>query len=826
MLSTRMFACWMLLAGGLAAQAADPAPKTDLHGDALPAGAQVRLGTVRFRQGTPATCLAFSPNDKLLVTGSSDGVVRVWDVSNGRELQHLKGHTGGITAVRFTPDANWIVSAAHDGTLRLWNANTGKEERTFAGHQASVNCLAVSSDSKTLCSAGFDRTIRLWEIGSGKETQQLVGHNLPVLAMSFSPDDKQIVTSAQDGTMRLWDAALGKEVLQFQIGTTGRINHVAFSPDGKQVFGNSSYQAGVHAWDPATGKEVRNYPSSSIARAFALSPAGRFAALAETQGLGVSAAMFVKILGLASGKELRSVEVPGAPIVDMRFSHDGKLLAACGGDGCIRLLDVSAGKLVHGVGGHLGPVLQVEFSADGKHIFTIGADRTLRAWAAGAGNELAALADVAVTLPTLILRPEDGKIVCTSGGRTIATVDPAALLRNDPAALKKQDAPLAAGFINVTTTAANGKLSAAYNSARVIHLIDCEKVQEKTSLALPPPPSGQPVFIVTALALTPEGRTLAGRCTNGMISLWDVEQGKQTRQLPVGGGTGPILFAPDGRSLLTADNFLRLWELCSGRERWRFPLTSAGGVGALAFSPDGQMVAIGNGDGTLSLRSTSGGKELALIATGQGHVQTLRFSPDGQRLASGGRDSTVLVWDVSAHAKAVQRTAITLEPAELAGLWRELADADAGKASGAIDRLAAAAELAVSCVKEHLKPPPQADAKAIARLITELDDDDEKVRDAATSTLEDLGEQALPALRKFLEGAVSLEARTRAQRIVDKQKEGGASAETMRTVRAVEVLELAGTREARALLEALSKDEKSPLLAREAQGALQRLGKK
>src|SRR5262245_6556066 len=88
------------------------ATATDLLGDPLPAGAIVRMGTMRLRHGSMVSCLAFSPDGKGLASASYDRTVRVWDVATGQERRHFLGHETGVSEVAFAPDGRSLVSMA------------------------------------------------------------------------------------------------------------------------------------------------------------------------------------------------------------------------------------------------------------------------------------------------------------------------------------------------------------------------------------------------------------------------------------------------------------------------------------------------------------------------------------------------------------------------------------------------------------------------------------------------------------------------------------------------------------------------------------------
>jgi WD40 repeat protein len=98
--------------------------------------------------------VAFSPDGKQVVSGSSDETVRLWDVVTGAALQTLEGHSGQVTSVAFSPDGKQVASGSYDETVRLWDAVTGAALQTLEGHSGSVTSVAFSSDGKqmdTLC---------------------------------------------------------------------------------------------------------------------------------------------------------------------------------------------------------------------------------------------------------------------------------------------------------------------------------------------------------------------------------------------------------------------------------------------------------------------------------------------------------------------------------------------------------------------------------------------------------------------------------------------------------------------------------------------------
>lgn len=122
--------------------------------------------------------VAFSPNSRLAATGGRDMKLRVWDVTNGRLLKVLAGHTDEIFAIAFHPSEPRIASAGRDRMIRIWDLETGKEMASLSGHTSYVWSLAFTPDGETLVSGSGDTTVRLWSTRSARTFFQERGSNI------------------------------------------------------------------------------------------------------------------------------------------------------------------------------------------------------------------------------------------------------------------------------------------------------------------------------------------------------------------------------------------------------------------------------------------------------------------------------------------------------------------------------------------------------------------------------------------------------------------------------------------------------------------------
>jgi WD40 repeat protein len=148
--------------------------------------------------------MAFNADASLLVSGSEDQTVRLWDLTTGESRAVLEGHTNTVTGVAFSADGKRIASCSFDGTIRLWDTGTGQSLFILEGHIGSVNDVAFSPDGTILASGGSDKTVHLWDVATGQPLAVLDSQPSLVSNLLFNPDGTILASGSEDGTTRLW----------------------------------------------------------------------------------------------------------------------------------------------------------------------------------------------------------------------------------------------------------------------------------------------------------------------------------------------------------------------------------------------------------------------------------------------------------------------------------------------------------------------------------------------------------------------------------------------------------------------------------------------
>src|SRR5262249_25190266 len=194
-------------------------------------------------QKGPVRMVSFSPRGHLLLTVCRDkeskggSAVQLWDAKTGRPIATL-AHPYWVKAVAFSPDGRLLLTGSEEATARLWETEKGAPVGKPFTHQNTVQAVAFSPvDGKTILTGSEDKTARLWDVETGRQVGQPLEHQGPVRAVAFSPDGRVMLTGSKDKVARLWEPASARPYRGelWQSNQSSRVLAVALSPDGRMV---------------------------------------------------------------------------------------------------------------------------------------------------------------------------------------------------------------------------------------------------------------------------------------------------------------------------------------------------------------------------------------------------------------------------------------------------------------------------------------------------------------------------------------------------------------------------------------------------------------
>jgi WD40 repeat protein len=297
------------------------------------------IGAVLGVHTRSVNSVAFSPNGKILASGSVDRTVQLWDVAARRPIGYpLVTWTGVVNSVAFSPGGKTLATGSDDDTFRLWKVATHQMIGTpTLGGNGPVTSVAFSPDGTTLATGSHDGTVRLWNVA----TQQQRGRPItvpggPVTSVAFSPDGTMLATVGADGTARLWNVATRRQSGRPFVGQGGGVTAAAFSPSG-DVLATGNVDNTVWLWDIAThrarGRPLINSFTGSVT-SVAFSPDGRTLASGSTDG---TAQLWSLTTYRQAGPPLTGHT---GPVTSVAFSPDGTTVATGSTDGTVRLWNV------------------------------------------------------------------------------------------------------------------------------------------------------------------------------------------------------------------------------------------------------------------------------------------------------------------------------------------------------------------------------------------------------------------------------------------------------------------------------------------------------
>ncbi len=565
-----------------------------------------RLTTLAGHDG-PVLAVALSGDGRRALSGGRDGTLRSWDLGRGECRHVFSGHADKVHAVALSEGGNVALSGSADRTLRLWDVEAGHCLRVLTGHEGAVLTAALSSDGAYAVSGGGDRTARYWRLDRGRCLAVLEGHAAGVTAVALDATGRYAVSASGDRTLALWRLPADVRAPYLLARVLPSDTALAEWADYEQALARA-WQA-LAAGDAASAARWVRTARARPGRArqpeavdrwcglYARLPRGPLedgwerhtleghlgavtsVAVGDDGRLALSGSAdgTVKIWDVAGGQCLRTLASGGAVVTAVGLGGKSRLAISGGADGFLRLWDVDDGRSPRAWEGHDDVVTAAALNADGRRIVSAGADGAVCLWEAAEGRRLCRLGGHQGPVHAAALCPDgrhvvagfgqfllrgDGERLFTSGGLRVWDAD-SGRCRHDFAGHAEAVTALAISLDGRLVLSGGGGSVFDRHTGKPslgtgrLHLWERETGRCLTSWAAH-------VGVVTAVAITGDGRHVFSCGTDRLVKVWDVATGRCLRTFTGHSDAVTCLAAArDGRHLVSggADQSLRVWLL-------------------------------------------------------------------------------------------------------------------------------------------------------------------------------------------------------------------------------------------------------------------------
>lgn len=286
-----------------------------------------------------------------------------------------KAHADAIWSVKWTKNTNLLVTGSVDETVKVWDptALDQKERHAFDKHDLAVVSVATSGDGALAASSCMDGFIRILDLESGDQQQEINAGAVEAWTVDWHPTRALLASGTHKGDINLWDInQKGKNVGKFEANSKFAMS-VAFSPNG-QLVACGAFDGAVNVFDVETGAVT--YKFSKHAKAVR----GLAFSADSTCLLSASQDHHVNLYEMKAGDHLASLAGHSSWVLDVAFNPSGRQFASSSSDKKVKIWDFGTRECVHTFSSHSDQVWSIAYSPDGKQLASVSEDAGLHVY--------------------------------------------------------------------------------------------------------------------------------------------------------------------------------------------------------------------------------------------------------------------------------------------------------------------------------------------------------------------------------------------------------------------------------------------------------------
>lgn len=586
----------------------------------------------------------YHPTEPLAATASSDGTLRIWDVTNGETLTTLDAHTDWVTVVAFSPDGERLFSGSGNGEAIIWETENWQDVLRFDGHalgfaSADFNGTGdqilttgcIERDDASLC---IDSDIAIWDVETGENVRFFeLFHAGGVNKAVFSADGTRALSGGDDAKMIYWDATTGTPIIELEMHTEA-VFDVAFLPGEAQAL-SASGDKFIILWDLETGEMVRQYVGHEgrVLGIDVTTDGTRFATSSEDTSM--------ILWDMQTGADLMRYAEHTSLINDVALSPDGSLVLSGSQDADARLWDLESGnnlrtfrelpwRVVHGLG----------ITSDETVLVAGDLQGNLAAWDISMRDQQTVLYQMDFPdrdIMALGMSPDDSYYVLGFDNGDIIRMD--MQTGEEINRWNGHDG----NYLRALNVLPDGErvLSCGEDNKLILwNAADGELIREYT---------GHENWVLHC-TINAAGTHALSASSDFNVGYWDINSGELIHMLE--GHTDFVWaadFNEDETQAISAsrDQTLIRWDLVTGDQLALLENGHSSAVTMVRYMPDDRYALSGSRDTAIVMWDLVSGTPVQIL---QGHEETvwgMHFSPDGRRLFSAASDTTVREWQLN-----------------------------------------------------------------------------------------------------------------------------------------------------------------------------------